>query len=328
MKAIVRAPFAPSALDRLKQNLEVSYDSWMETRKLLSSDEFVDLIQGQDTEIVVVEADFIFRDIFEKAPKLRFVGVCRADVSHVDVEAATEHGVVVVNTPARNDVAVAELTVGLMLALARRIPEAHSVVSSRNWTDPMAAYTSYRGSELTGKTVGIVGFGAIGRRVARILSGFDAVILVHDPYVAPELIRQLGAAPVELDELMAQSDYVTLHVSVVPESMGLVSSERIALMKPTAYLVNAASTFVIDMDAVVDALREKRIGGAAFDVYDSWPVKPDSPLLELDNVVFTPHIGGATDETIERYSGMMADDIERFLAGEPPWNFVNPQVSG
>lgn len=326
MKVLVLAPFSDVVLDRMRQSLDVQYENWMDTKKLLSSDEFADRIQGQDTEIIVIEADFMFREVFEKAPKLKFLGVCRADVTHVDLEAATEHGVLVVNTPARNDVAVAELTVGLMLGLARHVPAAHNMVTSRSWVDPTAAYFTWRGTELTGKTVGIVGFGAIGRKVAKMISGFETTILVYDPYVAPEPLEQLGARAVELDELMAQSDIVTLHCSVTQDSMGLISEQRIALMKPTAYLVNAASTFVIDMNAIVDALQNKRIAGAAFDVFETWPVKADSPLLDLDNVVLTPHIGGATFETVVRYSQMMADDIDRFMRGERPKNLVNTQV--
>lgn len=326
MKALVRAPFHDGSLERLRRLLDVTYDNWMDNRKLLSTDEFVDLIQGQDTEIVVVEADIIPGEVFERATKLKLLGVCRADLNYVDVAAATEHGVPVVNTPARNDVAVAELAVGLMLSLVRQIPAAHQMVSSRQWLDPMAAYSSFRGTELTGKTVGIVGFGAVGRKVAKILAGFDTSILAYDPYLGAEEMRKLGAAPAELDELMAQSDFVTVHCATVPGTVGLISAQRIALMKPTAYLVNAASAYVMDGDATVQALREKRIAGAAFDVYDSWPVRADSPLLELDNVVLTPHIGGATAETIVRHSEMIVEDIERFLRGERPRNLFNPQV--
>ena len=326
MKALILAPFDASALARLGQSMEVIYENWMDTKRLLSSDELVERIQEQDIEIVVIEADFISREVFERVTKLKLLGVCRADTVHVDVEAATEHGVLVVNAPARNNIAVAELTVGLMLSLVRGIPVAHNMVRSGEWVDPTAAYFSLRGTELTGKTIGIVGFGAIGRQVARMLSAFDTSILAYDPYVDADKARELGAKLVELDDLMAQSDIVTLHCSTVPGAIGLLDARRIALMKPTAYLVDTASTYVIDMNAITQALREKRIAGAAFDVYDTWPVRADSPLLELDNVVLTPHIGGATAETIVRHSQMITDDIERFLRGEQPGNLLNPQV--
>jgi D-3-phosphoglycerate dehydrogenase len=326
MNVLIRAPFHPSILEKLRQGLNVTYDSWMDTRKLLSTEEWVETIQGRNTELVVVEADFIPREVFEKATNLKLLGVCRADTNLIDMEAANEYGVPVVNTPARNDVAVAELAIGLILSLIRRIPSAHKTVHSGEWVDPTAAYFSWRGTELTGKTVGIVGFGAIGRQVARRIKAFDTSILVYDPYVDPETIRGIGAEVRNLDDLMTESDFITLHVPAAPDAIGLISSERIALMKPTAYMINTASTFVIDMEAIIQALKEKRIAGAGFDVFETWPVRADSPLLDLDNVVLTPHIGGATQETIIRYSQMIADDIGRFLGDEQPKNLVNPQV--
>ena len=329
MKVLVRAPFWSPALERLKKKkLEVIYESWMDANKLLSGEEFVERIQGEGIEIVVVEADFIPREVFEKATKLKFLGVCRADLAFVDIKAATERGIPVVNTPARNAAAVAELTVGLMLSLLRKIPRAHQMVSSGTWVDPTVAYFSMRGNELGGKTVGIVGFGAIGRRVARIVAAFDASILVYDPFLDSKVIKEAGARPVNLDELMKKSDIITLHSSTTPEAMGLISAQKIALMKPTAYLINAANAFVLDNAAIIKALKEKRIAGAAFDVFETWPVRPDSPLLKMDNVVLTPHIGGATAETVVRYSEMMVDDIERFLNGERPKNLLNPEVWG
>jgi D-3-phosphoglycerate dehydrogenase len=329
MKVFIRAPFHPETLERLRNKAEVIYENWMEGKdglSLLKPEEWIERIEGEDIEIVVVEADFLFRDVIEKASKLKFIGTCRADTNLIDVEAATQHGIVVVNSPARNDVAVAELAVGLMLSLIRNIPKSHSMVSSGSWVDPTAAYFTLRGTELTGKTVGIVGFGAIGKRVARMLKGFDTRVLAYDPYVSTETFAEFGVTPSELDELMSQSDFVTLHCITNEGTAGLIDARRIALMKPTAYLINAASTYVIDMDAIAQALREKSIAGAGFDVYESWPVSADSPLLELDNVVLTPHIGGASYETIIRYSNMVADDVERFIKGERPKNLINPQV--
>ena len=326
MKALILAPFDRSVIEKLRATLEVAYESWMDTKRLLSPQEFVDRIQNQGMEIVVVEADFLPREVFQNAPNLKFVGVCRADVLHVDIAAATESGVPVVNTPARNATAVAELAVALMLSLARNIPAAHHMVRSGKWVDPTAAYFSMRGSELWDKVIGIVGFGAIGRQVAQRLLAFDARIIAYDPYIDPDQMRAAGVTPAGLDELMAQSDFVTLHCSTITETVGLIGARQIALMKPTAYFVNAASAYVVDQEALAQALRERRIAGGAFDVYQTWPAKPDDPLLKLDNVVLTPHIGGATAETILRHSRMIAADIERFLRGEKPEHLVNPQI--
>jgi D-3-phosphoglycerate dehydrogenase len=326
VRVLILAPFAQSVLDRLKQELDVVYENWMDAKRLLSSQELVQRIQEQDIPILVVEADFIQREVFEKAPNLKFLGVCRADVVHVDVAAATERGVAVVNTPARNAVAVAELTLGLMLSLLRKIPAAHNMVSFGKWVDPTDAYFHMRGSELWRKTVGIVGFGAIGQQVAKRLRAFESTVLAYDPYVGSEKMEELGCTKVDLDELMKQSDIVTVHCTTTPETVGLIGAQRLSLMKATAYFVNAASAYVVDEEALVKVLKERRIAGAAFDVYKTWPVKPDDPILKLDNVVLTPHIGGATDESVLRHSQMMADDIERFLKGDRPRNLVNPQV--
>ncbi len=310
----------------MRKSFKVSYENWMDTKKLLSSDEFVERIEGQNIEVLIIEADFVMREAFEKISKLKFLGICRADTNHVDVNAATEAGVVVANTPARNDVAVAEIAIGLMLSVLRGIPSSHNMVTSRSWIDPTAAYFSLRGFEITGKTVGIVGLGAIGKQVAKRLKAFDCKILAYDPFVDTDTMKNMGVQSSDLDELMQQSDIITIHVPVNPDTVGLINAQRISMMKSSAYLINTASTFVIDNEAIIKALKEKRIAGAGFDVYETWPVQPDSPLLDLDNVVLTPHVGGATYETIERYSNMIVDDVESFMRGEEPKHLCKPKV--
>ena len=328
MKALILAPFSQNQLERLKKSLEVIYENWMETRSLVSADEMVDRIQGQDIEVLVVEADFVFRDVFERADKLKLVAACRGTVTQIDVAAATEHGVVVLNTPGRNAISVAELTIGLMLSLVRKIPAAHRMVMSGGYSDPITPYIALRGTELAGKTVGVVGFGASGQQVAQRLIAFDTSLLVYDPYIDPLEIKMMGAKPIELEELVSRSDFITLHCPAVPQTKGMISAELIAKMKPTAYMVNLTSAGVIDRDAIVEALKQGKIAGAAFDVFDTLTVPPDHPFLELDNVILTPHIGGATYETTERHSTMIADDIERFIKGERPENMLNPEVWG
>ncbi len=326
MKTLILAPFHPKSLDRLRSKMDVIYESWMDARRLLSPEELVRRIESEDLRILVVEADFVFDEVFEGSDKLRFVGICRGSTDHVDVDAATDHGVLVVNTPARNSIAVAELTVGLMLSLARHIPTAHSTVQSQKWLDPVSPYISLRGTELAGKVAGIVGLGAIGCEVAKRLRAFDMTVIVYDPYVGPEMVAELGATRLDLDELMRESDFVTIHCPVTPETTGLICGDRIGSMKFTAYLVNTAGWEIVDEQALLDALEQRRIAGAAFDVYETHPLSLHSPFLKLDNVVLTPHIGGATDGTIKRYSEIMARDIERFIEGERPQNLVNPQA--
>lgn len=326
MRALILAPFSESALERLRGRMEVSYQSWMDTRRLWSPEELVEHIQRDGVEVLVVEADFIFAEVFAEARSLRFVGVCRGSPENVDVRAASENGVLVVNTPGRNAVAVAELTVGLMIALARRVVAASCLVRSGEWLDPVGPYVELRGMELAGRTTGIVGLGAIGREVACRLRAFDMAILVHDPYIKAGEAQEVGAARVELDRLMSQSDFVTLHCPLTPETAGLIDGRRIALMKPTAYLVNTSASGLCQETALVEALMSRRIAGAAFDVFEAHPLPPQSPLLGLDNVLLTPHLGGATDGTVERYSRMICDDLERFLRRERPLNLLNPEA--
>lgn len=323
MRALVLAPFSDHHLDRLRQRLEVAYESWLDTRRLCDPEELGARLRDEGIAILVVESDFVFEEVFERADALRFVGICRNATSQVDVQAATRHCVVVVNTPARNARAVAEHTLGLMLALARRIPAAHQYVAEGRWGNPAEPYISMRGIELAGRTLGIIGLGAIGKSLARMGAALDMQVLAYDPYLksAPQ-----GVTLVEIDSLMTQSDFISVHVPLTTETEGLINARRLSLMKPTAYLVNASDASVADLEALVEALRCRSMAGAAFDVFETHPVAPDNPLLGLDNVVFTPHLGGATQETIERHSKMMADDILRFLDGERPQNLVNPEI--
>ena len=323
VRALILAPFSHRHLQRLAERLEVTHESWMETRRLIDPEGLAARILDDATEVLVIEADFVFEEVFEEANSLKLVGICRDTTSHVDVESATEHGVLVVNTPGRNAQAVAEHTLGLMLALARRTHTAHRYVAEGGWNNPAEPYISMRGIELAGRTLGIIGLGAIGSRLARLGCAIGMKIIAYDPYVksAAEGIRLT-----DLDEVMHKSDFVSVHVPPVPKTLGMIDAQLIGRMKPQAYLINTTGTSLVDMGALTEALRTHRIGGAAFDVFDTHPLAPNSPLLALDNVLLTPHIGGATDETIERHSEAMADDVLRFVDGKRPRNLVNPEA--
>ena len=322
-RALILAPFSAHQLAELRQTIDMWYESWLDTRRLYDAAELASKLSKEQIEILVIEADFVFAEVFEGAPSLRFVGVCRGATDHVEIEAATEHGVLVVNTPARNAQAVAELALGLMLSLARRIPAAHRYVTEGLWQSPVEPYHYMRGVELSGRTLGIIGLGAIGRRLTSMATALGMNCLAYDPYVvdAPN-----GVPITELETLLATSDFVAIHAPLTPETEGLLDAHKLALMRPTAYLVNLSSASIVSEEALVTALQNKRIAGAALDVFDSHPIAPNSPLLSLDNVVLTPHVGGATDETVERHSKMMADDIRRFCAGRRPVNLVNPEA--
>ncbi len=323
VRALVLAPFSDDELVRLRCSVEVCYESWFDTRRLQDPDELASRLTSGGTAILVVESDFVFEDLFDAVECLEMVGVCRGSTHQVDVEAATRCGVAVVNAPGRNAQAVAEHVLGLMLALARRIPEAHAYVVDGRWQNPAQPYIEKRGVELAGRTLGVVGLGAIGKRLASLAGAIGMRVIAHDPYVEP------ASTPVDLtdlDSLMAESDFVAVLAPPTAETEGMLDAGRIALMRPAAFMVIASSTSVVSQSALVDALTQRRIAGAALDVFDTHPVAADSPLLRPDNVVLTPHLGGATEETIERHSRMIVDDIERFLRGERPVNLVNPEV--
>jgi D-3-phosphoglycerate dehydrogenase len=326
LKALILAPFEESALARLGSRLGLICRSWTDTQALLEPADFLSYFNTQDVQIAVIEADFIFEEVFEATENLRFIGVCRSAVNNVDLESATQHGVVVVNTPARNSAAVAELTLGLALSLARKIPRADALVKSGGWRDPAGPYVSLRGSELGGKTAGLIGFGAIGREVARRFQAFGMNVLAFDPYVDESILRQHGVQPADLNTLLTNSDILSLHCSAGPETHGLVGPAELQKLKPSAYLINTASWEAIDEKALLEALANHRLAGAAFDIFCTHPLPSQSPLLSLDNVILTPHLGGATAETIARYSRMIADDILRFLDGQRPLNLLNPEV--
>ena len=323
MHALILAPFDERQLARLRAEMDVTYESWLDTRALTDPDELAARIRSEGISILVVEADFVFEETFQDCPGLKFVGICRAATNQVDLQAAADHGVQVVNTPGRNAPAVAEHAFALMLSMARQIPKAHEYVTSGSWRHPVAGYTDFRGTELGSRTVGIVGMGAIGRTLAGLCIGFDMKVLAYDPYLdyVPD-----GVLMADLHTLASESDFVSVHVPTTPDTTGLLDTEFFALMKPSAYLVNCSDYQIADEAALLDALRSRLISGAAFDVFETQPIAPDSPLLKLDNVILTPHVGGATDETVERHSATMADDILRFVKGRRPVNLVVPEV--
>ncbi len=310
-------------MQRLSGRLDVEYESWMETGRLHDPEELAGKLNRLGASVLVVELDFVFEEVFEAVPTLKFVGVCRAATNHVDIEAATAKGVAVVNTPTRNARAVAEHALGLMLGLSRRITEGHEYIKAGRWVNPVGPYVELRGVELAGRTLGVVGLGAIGRQLAEMAGALGMRCIAYDPYVDDPVA---GVEFRDLDSLLAGSDFVSIHAPLTVETEGMIDSRRLVLMKPTAYLLNLSDARIVDRDDLVTSLKGRMIAGAALDVFESHPIAPDHPLLGLDNVVLTPHLGGATEETIERYSKMMADDIVRFLDGERPLNLVNSDV--
>jgi D-3-phosphoglycerate dehydrogenase len=240
------------------------------------------------------------------------------DASRIDLDAAREHKLWVTNNPGSNAAAVAELTFGHMIALVRHVVEADRAVKEHRWSD----YLRFIGVELAGKTIGIVGMGNIGTRVALRARAFEMSLLVCDPYIPASHVSALGGRWVSLEELFAESDFVTLHCPLDSETRHMVGARQLSLMKRSAYLVNLARGGVVDEDALGRCLSERRIAGAAVDVMEAEPPPRDHPLLALDNVILSPHIGGATREAARRGEWGAAEEVVRVLEGKSPRNPV------
>lgn len=328
MKTLILAPFDQNSLTVLAANFEAVHENWLETGVIQDPVESGNRLERDGFEAVVVEGDFLFSETFEPASHLKFAGICRATTSQVDVESATGNGVVVVNTPARNTSAVAELTLGLIFASARRIVEGNRYIDAGKLRTPLSACTELRSSEIGGKTLGIVGLGAIGKRVARMADSLGMNVIAHDPLLEPRDPGIAGVTLCSLEKLLDSSDFVSLHAPPPPDGQPTFDRHMIARMKPGSVLINTASAALVDHDELKAALVEKRIAGAALDALPTHPVEPRFPLIGMDNVILTPHIAGATAKTVQRHSGAMSEDLLRFSHGEKPLNFVNPEVWG
>jgi D-3-phosphoglycerate dehydrogenase len=240
------------------------------------------------------------------------------DPSRVDLEAANRFRIWVTNMPGSNAISVAELVFGQMIALVRHTHAANRSVRENRWSD----YLNYLGTELAAKTIGIVGMGNIGARVAIRARAFEMNFLVYDPYIPQSHVTALGGKWVKLEELLPESDFVTLHCPLTRETRGMIGPPELAAMKRSAYLINAARGGIIDEQALRHALEQRQIAGAALDVIADEPPRPDHPLFKLDNVLWTPHLGAVTLEASRRGEWGAAEEVVRVLEGKPPRNPV------
>lgn len=286
-----------------------------------TEEQLVEALDGVD--ICVTQMAPLTARVLDARPGLRLFCVGRGGPVNANLEAATRHGVAVTYAPGRNANATAEHTVALMLAAARRIPETHGDLMAGTWRGDYYRYERV-GPELGGSTVGIVGHGAVGSRVARILRGFGAHVLVADPYADPAQVRD--AEVTGLPELMRRSLFVTVHARATAESEGLISRELIGTMPPGGILVNCARGSLVDYDAVCDALDSGHLFGAAFDVFPEEPVPAGSRLLTAPHLVMTPHLAGAAKQTAHNAASAMASEVARFLSGRPLEHCANPEV--
>lgn len=242
--------------------------------------------------LIVRSSTQVDAELLAAAPKLKVVARAGVGVDNVDLNACTAHGILVMNTPDGNTISTAEHTFGLMLALVRHIPQADASMRAGQWDRKR-----FTGTELRGKTLGIIGFGRVGRAVAQRASAFGMTVIGYDPFVPAEVARHLGLSlSGTLDELLARADIISLHAQVTPDTRGMINAETIARMKDGVYIINAARGALIANADLAAALKSGKVAGAALDVYDEEPPPADHPLLGLDNVVYTPHLGASTAE--------------------------------
>ncbi len=327
MNCLVTALFDPEYLKRLKEKVDVIYEPWLDSDgklRIKQGDDLVNYLNDHKIEIFICEAEVLRKDVLEQLQTLKIIICAKGTEFFIDFEKATEKGIIVAYTPGRNANSVAEYTIGLILAITRGIVQNHNLVRNKKW--PILSAFSERGIELNRKTAGIIGLGAIGYRVGTLLKAFGMNLLVYDPYVKEDRLKSLNARQVDLDTLMKEADIVTVHALLTEETKGMISKEKLSLMKPTAFFINTSRGKIVDEDALIEILEQKRIRGAALDVYVREPIKRKSKLLELDNVIHTSHIGGASAD-VPYYSSKMAyEEVLRYLEGKPPNHCKNPEV--
>jgi len=269
-------------------------------------------------DIIVTQFAPISKKFLESAEPLKLLGILRGGLENVDLETATQRKVSVFNTPGRNARAVAESTIGLILAEVRNLARGHAALKQGNWTREFPNKNDI--PELLDKTVGLIGFGAIGKLVAKFLDAFGAKVIVYDPFFQK---GSENVQPVDLETLMKQSDIVSIHARYVSETHHLVNREHLLMMKPTAILVNTARSGLVNEEALIEVLSARKIMGAALDVFDEEPLKPDSPFLSLDNVTIVPHLAGSTADAFRNSPKLFSAHLIRCLGGDKNLPIVN-----
>ncbi|MEM2926498.1 MAG: phosphoglycerate dehydrogenase [Candidatus Bathyarchaeia archaeon] len=314
--ALIDEEHMPEALALLRSKAEVRLNPY---GRVLREEELIEELR--DVDAVFAGGDPFTAKVITSTRNLKIIARDGVGLDRVDLEAATKAGIVVTIAPTVCE-SVADLAFGLILCVMRRILIADRGVRFQEWN----LRRKFVGRDVHGATLGIIGLGRVGSGVAKRASGFKMRILGYDPYVKPERMRELGVEPSDLDTLLRESDVVTIHTPLTEETRGLIGAREIGLMKDGSYLINTARGAIVDEKALYEALRTGKLAGAGLDVLTVEPPNPENPLLKLENVVLTPHIGNDTVEAFRRLSLQVAEDIIRVLDGKPPLNPVNPEA--
>lgn len=311
LRVLVKEKIADSGIELLRERFQVDLGFDMPDRELARR-------IGDYDAILIRSATKLTAELIERAGRLKAIGRAGTGIDNVDVEAATKRGIVVANAPESNSVAAAEHTIALMLALCRNVPQAHGSLVGGQWERDR-----FGGSELHGKTLGVLGFGRIGQLVARRALAFEMAVIAYDKFVAAERFRELGVEGVETtEELYRRSDIVTVHLPKTPETVNWIDAEAIARMRDGVRIVNCARGELIDLEALGEGLASGKVGGAALDVFPTEPVT-EHPLFGMENVVVTPHLGASTAEAQDRAGAIAAEQVVAALTGGVVTNAVN-----
>ncbi|MEK5522161.1 2-hydroxyacid dehydrogenase [Heyndrickxia sp. FSL W8-0423] len=278
-----------------------------------------------DKHIIVVHVASINKEVIHAAKKLKVVAVLRGGIENADLTALTEKGITLINAPWRSAHAVADFSVGMMIAENKNIARSHKMIFDGQWCKNYINQEYIH--DMRTRTVGLVGFGHIGQRVNERLVGFGSRVIVYDPYIDPKIIEEAGCISVTFEELLKQSDFVSVHLRLSEKTKHFFSEKEFSKMKKTAYFINTARSGLVDTNALVNALQNKDIGGAAIDVYDIEPLPNDHPFLKLNNVTLTSHIAGTSADTMRNSVEIGLEDLKNYLQGLPMKNIVNPKIN-
>lgn len=323
MKAFISSRITQPWLEKLEDLFEIDRSNTFEKGNL-SPQELLGHMRG--CQIAVIENEEVSAEVLNQCPDLVAVVDFRGTAANIDVQAATDNGVIIFNTPGRNADAVADLTAAFVILNARKVMQGVRAIQDGLWTSKGTrwAYITHQGFDMAGKVVGLVGLGHIGRLVAKRLAAFDMRLIGYDPFVTPEDAQKFGVEWMSLDNVLKNADFVSLHLPSNPHTRGMIAENELRLMKPSAYLINTSRADVIDEAALIRCLTENWIAGAALDVFYHEPIDADYPLVNLPNVICTPHIGGATSDVVENQSRIGINALLEFLNGSCPANTVNP----
>lgn len=346
MKLLVTTFIDSPEFDSFKEMFdEIVYEGMMKIGRVLTEDELCEYIK--DVDVLIPEFDPITKKVIDAANNLKLIASPRGGAkANIDIEYINKKKIPVLFVPGRNQDTVADFTMGMLIDVCRGISLGNHLIKNRvitdvkqhfengfckndvNWvgsTPEKFAYLNFKGPTLNGKRLGLIGYGAIGRETAKRALAFGMEIVTYDPFVRQEDI-ELDVKLIQLKELMKTSDFISVHIPVTDDTRGLINSDMLSLMKRNAYLINTARAAVMNYDKLILMLQNNEIAGAAFDVYPIEPLPDNHPLLTLDNVVLTPHIGGCSFEPYDRSYKMLAEDVKRFFNGERPLRLYNPEI--